>query len=108
MRDWRRFHATDDKPAGAVEAMIELAKLRLFPARMLSIETPRTGACLEEQHDNHCWLIMSQRAWRIVTVEDRMMVLDSFGESTQIDLTRAKWGKYTEKAVEALMAAYKQ
>ena len=26
MRDWRRWHATDDKPAGAVEAMIALAK----------------------------------------------------------------------------------
>ena len=40
----------------------------------------------------------SQRAWRIVAVEDRTLLLDSFGEQTQVDLSRAKWGKYCEKA----------
>lgn len=50
------------------------------------------------------WLTMSQRAWRIVGVEDRMLLLDSFGEQTQVDLSKAKWEKHTEKAVEALMA----
>jgi hypothetical protein len=107
LKDWRRFHATGDKPAGAVEGMIALAALRIFPPRNLIQDTPRTGECLEEQFDNHCWLIMSQRAWRIQTIEDRMMVLDSFGESTQVDMSRAKWDKYIEKAVEAMNAAYK-
>jgi len=108
MRDWRKFHATDDKPAGAIEAMIALAGFRIFPPRNLIQDTPRTGECLEEQHDEHMWLIMSQRAWRIVTIESRTLFLDSFGEQTQVDLARAKWEKYTEKAVEALMARREQ
>src|SRR4029077_3814978 len=107
LKRWRRFHATGDQPAGAVEGMIALAALRIFPPRNLIQHTPRDGVCFEEQFDNHCWLIMSQRAWRIQTIEDRMMVLDSFGESTQIDMSRAKWDKYIEKAVEAMEAAYK-
>ena len=51
------------------------------------------------------WLTMSQRAWRIVTVESRVLFLESFGEQTQVDLSRAKWEKYIEKAVEVLDAA---
>ena len=105
MREWRRWHRDEaGKPADAFTAMITLAGLKIFPPRNLIQETPRDGMIFEEQHDAHMWLIMSQRSWRIVTVEDRTMILDSFGEQTQIDLSRAKWGKYTEKAVEALEA----
>jgi hypothetical protein len=105
-KEWRKWHRTDGKPAGMTEAMIALAAFRIFPPRNLFQDTPRTTDCFEEQHDDHMWLIMSSRSWRIVTIEDRMMILDSFGDKTQVDLSRAKWEKYTEKAVEALMAAY--
>ena len=50
---------------------------------------------------------MSQRAWRIISVESRVMFLESFGEQTQIDLTKAKWEKWTEKALEVLNASRK-
>ena len=46
----------------------------------------------------------SQRAWRIIAVEDRMLILESFGEPTQVDLSRAKWEKYCDKAAEVLSA----
>ena len=36
------------------------------------------------------------------------MFLESFGEQTQVDLTKAKWDKWREKALEALEAAYPQ
>ena len=107
MRDWRRWHATDDKPAGAVEAMIALAKLQIMPPRNLIRDIERTSACFEDQHDNHMWITMSQRAWRIVTVESRVLFLESFGEQTQIDLARARWEKYCEKAAEVLVAMRK-
>ena len=116
MTDWRRFHGADvetngekkRRPAPAVDAMIALAGLRIFPARHLIKDVPRGGEPFEEQHDAHLWLIMSQRAWRITGVEDKTMILDSFGEQTQVDLSRAKWEKHTEKAVEALMAQRKK
>ena len=96
--DWRRWHAVDDKPAAAIEGMIALAKLKIVPPRNLIRDIERTNACFAEQVDSHMWLTMSQRAWRIVAVEDRTLLLDSFGEQTQVDLSRAKWEKYCEKA----------
>ena len=104
LKEWRRFHAVDDKPAAAIEGMIALAKLKIMPPRNLIRDVERTSACFEEQIDDHMWLIMSQRAWRIVTIESRVLFLESFGEHTQVDLSRAKWEKYVEKAVEALNA----
>ena len=102
--DWRRFHRTaDDKPGTAYQGMVALAALRIFPPRNLIKDVERTGACFQDQHDSQMWLTMSQRAWRIIAVEDRMLLLDSFGEQTQVDLSRAKWEKYCEKAVEVLM-----
>ena len=105
--DWRRWHAVDDKPAAAIEGMIALAKLKIMPPRNLIRDTERTSACFAEQVDSHMWLTMSQRAWRIVAVEDRTLLLDSFGEQTQVDLSRAKWEKYCEKACEVLEAMRK-
>jgi len=106
LKDWRRWHATDDKPAGAVEAMIALAKLKIFPPRNLIGNTERTSACFQDQHDDHMWLTMSQRAWRIITIESQVMFLESFGEQTQVDLVWAKprWEKWVDKAVEAMEA----
>ena len=111
LKDWRRFHGAlvevngepKNRPAAATEGMIALAGLRIFPARMQTHDLP-TGDPYQEQHDAHVWLIMSQRAWRITAVEDRMLILDSFGEQTQVDLSRAKWGQYIEKATQALDA----
>jgi hypothetical protein len=103
--DWRRWHHTGDKPATAYEGMIGLAALKILPPRSLIKDIERTGACFAEQVDDQMWLTMSQRAWRIIAVEDKMLLLESFGEQTQVDLSRAKWEKYCEKAAEALSAA---
>lgn len=114
LKDWRLFHATTvevngemkRRPAGAVEAMIALAGLRIFPPRNLIKDVPRDGKCYEpDVGDDHMWLQIAGRAWRIVGVESRMLLLDSFGESKQIDLNKAKWEKYTEAALAAMAAA---
>jgi hypothetical protein len=102
LKDWRRWHNVDNKPASAYDGMVALARLRIFPPRSLIRDIERTGACFKEQIDDHMWLTMSQRAWRIIAVEDRMLMLESFGEQTQVDLSRAKWEKYCEKAAEVL------
>lgn len=108
MRDYRKWHAKDKIPAPAFDAMVALSVLGIMPPRNLIKDVKRDGVCFEEQHDNHMWLTMSQRAWRIIAVEDKTLVLDSFGEQTQIDLSRAKWAKYIEKAAEALEALRKK
>ena len=107
LRDWRRWHATDDRPAPAYDGMIALTVLGVMPPRNLIRDVERTSACFEEQIDDHMWLTMSQRAWRIVAVESRVLFLESFGEQTQVDLARAKWEKYCEKAAEVLEAMRK-
>lgn len=101
--DWRRWHAVDGKTAAAADGMVALAKLKIFPPRNLIKDVPRDGELFEEQHDAHCWMTMSQRAWRVLGIEDKMLLLDSFGERTQVDLSKAKWEKYLDKAVEALL-----
>ena len=107
LKEWRRFHAIDDKPAPAYDGMIALAKLQIMPPRNLIRDVERTSACFREQHDDHMWVTMSQRAWRIIAVESRVLFLESFGEQTQVDLARAKWEKYCEKAAEVLEAMRK-
>lgn len=108
LKDWRRFHKETvdgkDTPAPVANGIVALTVLGIYPPRSLINDIPRGGQCFEEQYDAHMWLVMSQRAWRIVAIEDRMMIFDSFGEQTQVDLNRAKWEKYTEKAVEVLNA----
>ena len=61
----------------------------------------------EEQIDDHCWFVSEGRAWRILGIEDNMLMLNSFGEEKQIDLSRAKWDKYCEAHAAALEAQRK-
>jgi len=113
--DWRRFHWTPvdvdgkekRKPAGAIDAMVALAALRIFPPRHTVRDVPRDGAT-GYQYDDQMWVSISQEQWRIVGVENRMLLLerlmgdDSRPETKQIDLTKAKWNKYCEAAAAAL------
>ncbi len=119
LREWRRFHGkpiriydyqlgkvvSKTMPASGQEGVIALARLGIFPARFLDKDLPR-GEMLQEQHDNHMWLIVSQEAWRITEIQDRMLCLrrgwEGNYESQQIDLTRARWTKYCEAAAAAL------
>ena len=104
---WRRWHATpvvingEEKrnPAPATDGIIALSQAGV---RYPSLTPPRPPGVFEEQIDAHCWLISQDRAWRILGVEDGMLMLNSFGEEWQIDLGRAKWGGYVEKAAAAL------
>lgn len=104
MLAWRRWHWTPvlvdgvekKKPAGATEAMIALAKIGVMP--------PRTLLGDGYQYNDHMFLMSEGREWRIVGVEDKTMVLTSDGAQWQIDLSRAKWEKYSEAAAAALEA----
>jgi hypothetical protein len=118
LRDWRLFHGVPveingqmkKQPAGATEGMIALASLRIFPPRSLIKDLPRDGVCHQEQHDDHMWLILSQRAWRIVAVESRTVFLEGFeGEKKQVDLIKAqgKWADYCLAANASLEAQRK-
>ena len=107
--EWRKWHFTplDDgrkKMAPSVDGVIALALLGVMPPRTLPDRPP---GLFEEQHDDHCWFVSEGRAWRILGIEDKMLMLNSFGDEWQIDLTRAKWEKYCEAwsaALEALRA----
>jgi hypothetical protein len=110
---WRRFHwipieidgKLKKRPAGAIEGMIALAKLQIMPPRSLARDVPRDNKLFEpDVGDAHCWIQISGRAWRILGVEDRMLLLDSFGESKQINLTSAKWENYLQAACAVLDA----
>jgi hypothetical protein len=50
------------------------------------------------------WLQIAGRMWRIVAIEDRILILDSFGEPKQINLITARWAEYTKSACAALDA----
>ena len=110
--EYRKFHFTwlpdgMRRPMPASEAGIALAELRIFPPRSRRKDIPRDGALYEIDHDNHCWLQINQRAWRIKTIEGGIMFLDSFGDEKQIGpFTREQWEKYVDKALEALRVAY--
>jgi len=110
LKDWRRFHATpteDGKrmPASAPDGVIALARLGVMPSRR-----PHAPGLFEEQHDAHCQLIVSQSAWRIRAIEDKILYLERGWEPEierfEIDLSRARWQAYCQKAVEFLRAAY--
>ena len=103
--DWRKWHFTplDDgrkKMAPSVNGVVALAILGIMPPKTLY----GAPGLFEEQIDDHMWLSISSRAWRILGIEDRMLFLNSFGEEKQIDLNRAKWEKHTEAAVAVLEA----
>jgi hypothetical protein len=112
LRKWREWHwtpieidgAPKKKMGSSVDGMIALAKLGIM-ARLIP-ENPLTN--LVDQIDDHCWLSISGRAWRIVGIEDRTLFLNSFGEEKQIDLNKAKWEKHTEAAVAVLEATREQ
>lgn len=113
LRDWRRFHGSPvwvdgqekNQPASATDAMIALAKEQIFPPRRLLQETPRDGQT-GYQHDDHCWFQLAGEQWRIVGIEDHMLMLRKAFETTekQIDLNKAKWEKYVEAAAGVLGA----
>jgi hypothetical protein len=117
LRRWRRFHSTPVEikgeqkrmPAGAVEAMIALAKIKIMPPRSAWQDIPHGDAVEGFQHDDMMWLSIAGEQWRIVAIEDRMMHLskmsfDGKNETKQIDLNRANWTKYLESAVAVLEA----
>ena len=114
--DWRRFHATPTpegkrRPAPAVDGVIALAKLRVFPPRSINQNLPLCGPLFTgEPHDDHCWLTVRQEAWAIRAIEDKTLHLwrgwEPEIETMTIDMSRAKWGPYCDKAVEFLRAAY--
>lgn len=114
LRDWRRFHATPvivkderkSQPADAIKGMVVLAGLGIFPARMLDHEVPRAGELFQAKHDAHEWLTISGRAWHIEAIEDKILLLDSFGEAKQIELNKVRWDKHNEAAAAFLRAAY--
>lgn len=114
LKDWRRFHAVlldngKHRAANAADGMVALANLRIFAPRRLYQETPRDGR-MGFQHDDHMWLSISSEQWRIVTVEDRTLLLErmtfdgSKPETRQIDLAKAKWSVYIESSVAMLEA----
>ena len=116
------------KMAPSVDGVIALALLGVMPPRTLPLPLeykcvhghdrcdqmlpgPDCPYCekterrlFEEQIDDHMWLSVAARAWRIVGIEDCTLFLNSFGEEKQIDLNRANWEKHTEAAVAVLEA----
>jgi hypothetical protein len=115
LKRWRRFHSTpivvngEDKrqPAPAIDGIVALAELRIFPPRFTIKDVPRTDDGGYQQ-DDHCWLSISGEQWRITAIEDKMLLLEKGFEdepaTMQIDLSKAKWTKYIEAAVSVLEA----
>jgi hypothetical protein len=109
---WRKWHWTPvlvagvekKKMAPSVDGVIALALLGVMPPRTLSDRPPGP---FEEQIDSHCWFVSEGRAWRVLGIEDKMLMLNSFGDEKQIDLNRAKWDKYCEHHAAVLEAMRK-
>jgi len=111
LREYRRFHFTwleDGKrmPMAATPAIIALACLRIFPPRSRMKNLARDGLHFKEQIDDHCWLQVAGRAWRIEAIESKVIFLESFGEHMQLDVSRVKWDNYIKKAVASLDAVW--
>ena len=103
--DWRRWHAVDNKPAAAIDGMIALAKLQIMPPRNLIRDNERTSVCFQEQVDDHIRgprCRSARGASSRSRTEPCCWILSA--SKTQVDLSRAKWEKYCEKAAEALSA----
>jgi hypothetical protein len=109
LKDYRRFHFSwvegKQIPMPAAPANIALAKLGLFPPRFTIKDVPRTDAT-GFQCDDHMWV----GPWRIVAIEDRMLLMEKYmeiegkPETRQIDLAKADWSKYTASAIAVLEA----
>ena len=116
MRQWRKFHWSPVEingelkklPAGAVEAIVALAKLEIMPPRSAWNDIPRDGELGAYQRDDHMWVSINQEQWRIAAIEDRVLHLQkgfqSDKEIKQIDLNLAKWDKYIQSAETLLMS----
>ena len=95
--EWRKWHFTplDDgrkKMAPSVDGVIALAHPRHYAAQDARRPPARP---LRGADDDHCWFVSEGRAWRILGIEDKMLLPQfSFGDERQIDLTRAKWENY--------------
>jgi hypothetical protein len=111
LREWRLFHGSkmsDGRlmPASAVDAMVALAHLRIFPPRSVLRDLPRDGIN-GFQYDDHMWLSIRGEQWRIRGIEDRQLILEKGFEESEtmvIDLATAKWGSYVEAAAAVLEA----
>ena len=109
LRKWREWHFTPTeidgvpkkKMAPSVDGVIALAQLGIMAHSGL---TERPPGAFEEQVDAMCWFVSQGRTWRVLGIEDHMLMLNSFGDEKQIDLSRAKWDKYCEAAAAALKA----
>ena len=112
LQKYRHFHFTwldtgKRRPMPATAALVELAKIRIFAPRSRNRPILPGGGAYEIALDDHCWLTINQRAWRIVTIEGGILFLDSFGDQMQLGpYAREKWEKYVDKALDALRAAY--
>ena len=106
--EWRKWHFTplDDgrkRMAPSVDGVIALAILGIMPPRTLD----RPPGLFEDQVDDQCWFVSEGRSWRILGIEDKMLMLNSFGDEKQIDLTRAKWDSYCAHHAAVLEALRK-
>ena len=107
LSQWRRWHWTPieidgvlkKKAASATDGIIALAQAGVMPPRSLTEAQRRP---FEEQHDAHMWLRSKDRSWRILGVQDGVMMLNSYGEEWEINLKRAKWDDYVIAAAAAL------
>jgi hypothetical protein len=116
LKDWRRHHFTwievdgepKHQPAGAIEAMVALAKLKIMPPRSTWRDIPHNDVVEGYQYDDHMWLSIAGEQWRITAIEDRILILEkgfqTDREIKQINLKTARWDKHIEAAVAVLEA----
>ena len=74
--EWRKWHFAplDDgrkKMAPSVDGVIALALLGIMPPRTMPDRPP---GLFEEQIDDMCWFVSEGRAWRILGIEDKMLL----------------------------------
>ena len=108
LRKWREWHFTPVEINGAPKKKMGSSVDGVIALAQMGIMAP-TGSKMApdlyaEQIDDHCWFVTEGRAWRILGIEDNMLMLNSFGEEKQINLSRAKWEKYCEAHAAALEA----
>ena len=109
--DWRKWHFTPLSTT-VEKKMAPFSRRRNSPWLFLALCPPRSmpdrpPGPFEEQIDDMCWFVSEGRSWRILGIEDNMLMLNSFGEEWQIDLSRAKWEKYCDSWAAALEALRK-
>ncbi len=109
LTEYRKWHFTvlEDgrkKMAPSVDGVVALALLGIMPPRTLPDRPPGP---FEEQHDDQCWFVSEGRAWRVLGIEDGMLMLNSFGDERQIKLAPAsKWANYCDQHAAVLEAMH--